>query len=73
MNENIQTMKMLVLNAASWTSSIATFQVANDTLHFVATVGSIIVSGLSAWGIIKQAKNLERLSKEKPKDPTRPN
>jgi cytochrome bd-type quinol oxidase subunit 1 len=73
MNENIQTMKMLVLNAASWTSSIATFQVANDTLHFVATVGSIIVSGLSAWWIIKQAKNLERLSKEKPKDPTRPN
>jgi hypothetical protein len=47
--------------------------VANDTLHFVATVGSIIVSGLSAWWIIKQAKNLERLSKEKPKDPTRPN
>ena len=72
MNDNIQTIKMLSLNAASWTSSIATFQVANDTLHFVATVGSIIVSGLSAWWIIKQAKNLERLSKEKQEGPIQP-
>jgi ABC-type nickel/cobalt efflux system permease component RcnA len=72
MNDNIQTIKMLLLNAASWTSSIATLQLANDTLHFVATVGSILVSGLSAWWIVKQARNLERLNKEKEKQPVQP-
>lgn len=64
MNDNLQPMKMFSLNAISWVSTVATFQMAADVLQVLAMAGSVIVSSLSAWWIIKQAKNLDRINRE---------
>jgi cytochrome bd-type quinol oxidase subunit 1 len=37
---------------------------AADVLQVLVMTGSIIVSSLSAWWIIKQAKNLDRINRE---------
>ena len=64
MNDNFQPMKMISLNAISWVSTVATIQMAADILQVLVITGSIIVSSLSAWWIIKQAKNLDRINRE---------
>ncbi len=64
MNDNFQPMKMISLNAISWVSTVATIQMAADVLQVLVMTGSIIVSSLSAWWIIKQAKNLDRINRE---------
>jgi len=64
MNDNLQPMKMISLNAISWVSTVATLQMATDVLQVLAMAGSVIVSSLSAWWIIKQAKNLDRINRE---------
>lgn len=64
MNDNLQPMKMFSLNAISWVSTVATLQMAADVLQVLVMTGSIIVSSLSAWWIIKQAKNLDRINRE---------
>ena len=64
LNDNLQPMKMFSLNAISWVSTVATLQMAADVLQVLVMTGSIIVSSLSAWWIIKQAKNLDRINRE---------
>lgn len=64
MNDNLQPMKMISLNAISWVSTVATLQMAADILQVLVMAGSIIVSSLTAWWIIKQAKNLDRINRE---------
>ena len=64
MNDNLQPMKMISLNAISWVSTVATLQMAADVLQVIAMLGSIAFSTVSAWWIIKQAKNLDRINRE---------
>lgn len=59
------TIRVGLLNALSWTSTLAVLQIAADLLQVGALLGSITVSVFSVRWIIKQSENLDRLNKEK--------
>jgi hypothetical protein len=54
-----------LLNALSWTSTLAVLQLAADLLQVTALLGSITVSIFSVRWIMKQSQNLDKLNKEK--------
>lgn len=63
MSENLQPMKMLAVNAISWIFALASLQMVADILQILALLGSFVVSSLSAWWILKQAKRFDSNAK----------
>lgn len=59
------TIRIGLLNALSWTSTLAVLQLAADLLQVAALLGSITVSIFSVRWIMKQSQNLDKLNKEK--------
>lgn len=57
-----------LLNALSWTSTLAVLQLAADFLQVAALVGSITVSIFSVRWIHKQSQNLDKVNRQKKAD-----
>lgn len=59
------TIRIGLLNALSWTSTLAVLQLAADFLQVAALLGSITVSIFSVRWLMKQSQNLDKLNKDK--------
>ena len=63
MTQLIDSLRIVLLNAFSWTSTIAVLQLTADILQVAALFGSVTVSIFSVRWISKQSKNFDRLNK----------
>lgn len=61
--EQLNNLKLIGVNVASWFSTIFSMQNALQTMQLICLVGSFAVSAFSIWWIVKQNKNAEELKR----------
>jgi hypothetical protein len=56
----MDSLRIFLANTGSWLATIITFAAVENVMRLMATMGSICVSVVSVWWIIKQARSLNK-------------